>query len=105
MKEFKGTKGPWFALDNSVYWDVTNADGRAIGNTCSSQYVFGDGDRMGKETIANTNLIAAAPELLEALRSIIHGYEGREGFGMFDLVCHGDEIERANAAIAKALGE
>lgn len=58
-----------------------------------------------KKSESDLNLISAAPELLEALQSIIQGYENRSNSGMFDMLCHGDEIEKANAAIAKALGE
>ena len=47
----------------------------------------------------------AAPELLEALQELISGYEDREQSGMFDMLAHGDLIQKANAAINKALGE
>ncbi len=47
----------------------------------------------------------AAPELLEALKELISGYEDREKSGMFDMLVHGDLIEKANVAINKALGE
>lgn len=53
----------------------------------------------------NAKLIAAAPELLEALQELISGYEDREHLGMFDMLVHGDLIQKANAAINKALGE
>jgi hypothetical protein len=59
------------------------------------------------ESEANARLIAAAPELLEALRNILmHIGKGREN-GV-EWVCepiHCDEIKDARAAIAKATGE
>ncbi|UTC25998.1 hypothetical protein [Phage vB_KsaM-C1] len=44
-------------------------------------------------------------ELLEALQELISGYENHTECGMFDMVCHGDEIEKAVKAITKALGK
>lgn len=57
------------------------------------------------EMEANCNLIAAAPELLEALREIADDYADR-----FDMTCPGTNpgikyvVEQARAAIAKATG-
>lgn len=88
MKEFKGKPGPW-------HWEgkVLCNDARIVGG---DGWTFNDADK---------NLIAAAPELLEALKELISGYEDREKSGMFDMLVHGDLIEKANVAINKALGE
>ena len=91
MKEFKGTPGPW-------HWDE-----EGLGN--KNHIVFGKEYPAEMTSKANKDLIAAAPELLEALQNLISGYEDMAEVGMFDMLCHGDEIEAANAAINKALGE
>lgn len=92
MKEFKGTPGPW-SINHYYNWiESENADKVVIGG--SQGYRPDD-----------AQLIAAAPELLEALQELISGYEDREQSGMFDMLVHGDLIEKANAAINKALGE
>lgn len=88
MKKFKGRGGPWHYDDelSGVYSE-------------SCRFVCDVTDK------DNGILIAAAPELLEALQELISGYEDREQSGMFDMLVHGDLIEKANAAINKALGE
>lgn len=91
MKEFKGTPGPW-------HWDE-----EGLGN--KNHIVFGKEYPAEMTSKANKDLIAAAPELLEALQELISGYEDREHLGMFDMLVHGDLIQKANAAINKALGE
>lgn len=91
MKEFKGTPGPW-------HWDE-----EGLGN--KNHIVFGKEYPAEMTSKANKNLIAAAPELLEALKELISGYEDREQSGMFDMLVHGYLIEKANVAINKALGE
>lgn len=87
MKEFKGTPGPW-RWHGSV---LVNKDFIVGGDSKS----FSD---------SNKNLIAAAPDLLEALQwamNRIGGYTHRTNTnGDF---C--DAVDRARAAISKALGE
>lgn len=109
MKDFKGTPGPWrfdeqetlsggtvfyIAQDDNAKYTPNYSD---VSQTCS-----GELKHIQK---ANAQLIAAAPELLEALKELISGYEDREQSGMFDMLVHGDLIEKANVAIKKALGE
>ncbi|EAX3299497.1 hypothetical protein JYN54_09680 [Salmonella enterica subsp. enterica serovar Muenchen] len=87
--EQKHTPGPWYAVQNNSFIDITTAlgryDGKVIADTCSSGYSFDNGDCInGETTVANAKLIAAAPELLEAcLRARNHlfaaGYEPEEG--------------------------
>lgn len=80
--EFKGTPGPW-------HWE-----GQVLGN--DEIIVGGDSWRFSE---ANKALIAAAPELLEALQSIMELQT--RGF-----VVLGDKhTNMARAAINKALGE
>lgn len=111
MSEFKGTPGPWYgtvdghfnnkknswSLDDysaasSEYAPVTLDDGTVVAFAVASDTeVFWD-DRVS----ANANLIAAAPELLEALQDALHAHDK-----------HGEhsEWDFARAAIAKALGQ
>jgi hypothetical protein len=56
-------------------------------------------------TEANARLIAAAPELLEALKSIICSVGHDDGDGWYTVSLHEDEVQAARAAIAKATGE
>ncbi|WP_262264183.1 hypothetical protein [Pantoea dispersa] len=94
MEGFKGTPGKW-VVDGD--YDVTTEDGTVISWT--SLGVF-EPDEM----IANSKLIAAAPELLEALQwamTKIGPYTQRTSSNQ----AHCDQIDKANAAIAKALGQ
>ena len=91
------TRAPWFA-------------GRALrgGQEC----IIGDGDSvvcfMPDRTIGCTFvrddalLIAAAPKLLEALRSIVASLAEHDDEGMIE---HAEQMIAARAAIAAATGE
>ena len=104
MKEFKGTPGPWVAsITYRSIGPVGRDDDQSYGMIFPVAWVEFDGDQACQQ--ANAHLIAAAPELLEALKELISGYEDREQSGMFDMLVHGDLIKKANAAINKALGE
>lgn len=104
MKKFKGTPGPWIADKTSrAVGQVSRDDDQSYGILIPVAWVEFDLD-VGIQA-SNQRLIAAAPELLEALKELISGYEDREQSGMFDMLVHGDLIKKANAAINKALGE
>lgn len=104
MEEFKGTPGPWIADKTSrAVGPVSHDDDQSYGILIPVAWVEFDQD-VGIQA-SNQRLIAAAPELLEALKEIISGYEDREKSGMFDMLAHGDLIQKANAATNKALGE
>lgn len=77
MKEFKGTPGPWS-------WD-----GAVL---CNKDFIVGGGGHSFHNK-ANKDLIASAPELLEALLDL----EAR--------ACVYVNTSKAKDAIAKALGE
>ncbi|EOI3465037.1 hypothetical protein ACMSW1_002514 [Cronobacter dublinensis] len=115
--KFKGTPGPWKAVqqyDDEI--SVVDADGFKV-VTAERIAILMDWDKKGfehwadeggsrnlygQEQFANAYLIAAAPELLEALQlSVKAMQEGRlvsypEWYGT---------INKARAAIAKAIGE
>lgn len=79
MNEFKGTPGPWEAVDEVVYF------GRDGGISLHE----------APAPVDNARLIAAAPELFEALRACLP-FADEEGF------VNGVNIK---AALLKALGE
>lgn len=91
------TPGPWVHVENDDEYDVKHG----IGSDRTVATVRTGGDMQRVE--ANARLIAAAPELLEALKelvrvAVINSGRGRdeEGFAAF---------RAARAAIAKAGGE
>ncbi len=69
MSEAKHTPGPWWVTDSGV------RDRRGyICHTLPAQRYTGQDERFERETAeraANKSLIAAAPELLEALRTVL----------------------------------
>lgn len=101
----KHTPGPWFSPDGKTI----KQDYRDIGVTefsgCIIAVVTG-GPKSGsyfiestEEVEANSSLIAAAPDLLEALQNMADSYEKYK----IDAFLEG-ELESARAAIAKAKG-
>jgi len=84
------TPGPWRVARNGP-WVVE----------CPTQIpdVFGKVCDVGYKP--NASLIAAAPDLLEALRTIVSAMPKDGGMVRFD----GDELAAARAAIAKAVGQ
>lgn len=96
MRETKHTPRPWEACDVGDYSDY---DGRCrviLGNDLRIAVVLGDHD----ESAANARLIAAAPDLLEALERCLNFIENTESEIGETLPCG----EYARAAIAKAKG-
>lgn len=99
MTQFKGTPGPWKCLREEVNNHYIRISSTKVGERFAVANVliplYDDvREREAKETRANAKLIAAAPELLEALQ----------------IICFFEDIssaqrEIAEAAIAKATGE
>lgn len=92
---FKGTPGPWEVFKNDGEDMVIQAGslergGGWIGYTCIAAEFQNEKD---------ATLIAAAPELLEALQELLFLYEHDEGCREIT------EYKRAKTAIAKALGQ
>lgn len=102
MKEFKGTKGEWLWEENSASNpnDSTYIEVRANGPQIAYLQSFtGYGDSHSREaTIANANLISAAPDLLQALQNMVESYQ-------YEASPDNPALLQARAAIAKALGE
>ena len=86
MKKFKGTPGPWVVRESSLSVSVVGQNG---------EVVFHESDKRIPGVMGDARIIAAAPELLDALMELADWY--REHTGL--------PPTAANAAIAKALGE
>jgi hypothetical protein len=97
----KHTPGPWFYTGKHNDCEV-----RYVGTNREDHYheevaTLYHGE--GEEQIANARLIAAAPELLEALKWYVENDDtniGMEGNEFWE-----EGLERGKAAIAKATGE
>lgn len=102
------TPGPWFADANGCIWrrdprELYENGGSVAGDRpLASAHVGWAGEGLtGYRMEANARLIAAAPELLAALRScasVCAGFTTHKQ-GLIDA------LEKANAAIKKATGE
>ncbi|EGT4354718.1 hypothetical protein ACM917_002316 [Cronobacter sakazakii] len=96
MKDFKGSAGPWSAHDD----EESMATSVVMNDFGDILCVVGTFMTSTEEDYANANLIAAAPDLLEALQEFVD---------LFPDVIDGDAImpalDKGYAAIAKAIGE
>ena len=61
------TPGPWYAIRNTSYWEVRDKN-RQVADTCATSCRKEPGDEERGE--ANARLIAAAPEMLSALKAV-----------------------------------
>ncbi len=94
MSEKKWTKGPWKLKESEVGSLIIWA-GKHFGDAVGYAYTTDISDR--RECEANAHLIAAAPELYDALEhAILRNHEFSEG-------CSG--CSRAKYALSKARGE
>lgn len=99
------TQGPWHqhTTEGKTYASVRGANGQIVADC---------GSRSDELAQANARLIAAAPELLAALRGTLQALEAhldeetkRHGLKCRDELCpcNSDEVKKARAAIAKAI--
>jgi len=98
MSDAKHTPGPWvILLDDDAIEIVGNADERSVpvADIMLDEHTSFAPQMI--EAVANANLIAAAPDLLEALENLLAVHEGQGGTKY-----HAGDIARA--AIAKAKG-
>lgn len=94
MEKFKGTPGPWEF--NKVSGKVSSEHVHCIVDLCNSSTPVHDLDLDDK----NGHLIAAAPDLLEALQRC------ESVLSVIPLeVCDVEDLLYARAAIARALGK
>lgn len=96
MSKFKGTPGPWSGKDVGI---CRQDDARL-----QLGFVTTSNENRRDECAANAHLIAAAPELLEALQDFMAESAGNtKSCGHdFECICR---FDKARAAIAKALGK
>jgi hypothetical protein len=94
MTETKWTPGPWTAYDFGADWWVANS-------TDDSGPMLRVGS-WHEQREANAHLIAAAPDLYEALCWAIQSWDehNKHGFNM-----QGDWVQDARAALSKARGD
>lgn len=95
MSEFKGTRGPWRVSEmRGDLIDIRHSDEGIGAISLNLAHVVARKTWL-KEAEANAKLIAAAPELLEALQEIMDS----------NYVLPKELVTLANAAIEKALGQ
>ncbi len=103
MEKFRGTPGPWeWWTSNSFLRLSSKATGKDGGVIDS--FKMSDGQTSLAVKVDDMHLIAAAPELLEALQDFMANASGEaESCGhSFECVCR---FDKARAAIAKSLGK
>ncbi|HEB4091801.1 TPA: hypothetical protein RZ058_002689 [Enterobacter cloacae] len=92
MKEFKGTPGKWKYTVRNVNEMMTTFHGVTIGDT----YI----EAATRNEREDALLIAAAPDLLEALQAMLSKAYKQNWNDQYP-----DEVSKAQAAISKALGD
>ena len=103
------TPGPWIAEFGEAYRVRAQGDGGQVAIMTNLKGQFGMlGRRSGDEVAANARLIAAAPELLEALRGMMDAYadlcdDVTPSYQTYER--RKARVDAARAAIAKATGE
>ncbi|CAB4122389.1 hypothetical protein UFOVP37_8 [uncultured Caudovirales phage] len=93
----KHTPGPW-AMPDSGQGRISKVGANGGWDGLIATADCGDYARSRSEGLANARLIAAAPELLEALKDMLDGHEDAcTGYGE-------GAADKARAAIARATG-
>jgi len=93
----KHTKGPWFITGNMTRYVEARIGGGLIQEVAAVGPTNADGG-YGEQQEANAHLIAAAPDLLEALESMCAEFRG------YDLPYGSAAYANAISAINKAKG-
>lgn len=109
MEGFKGTPGPWEIKPEEVDKPYIRVRGKMLGGRFKIANVVtpvhdGVHYKEADETRANANLIAAAPELLEALQKVKSVVDASEHWWMDSPDRGGIDMQAIDAVIAKALG-
>ncbi len=121
MKEFKGTPGPWSAVQHyedclivldSHGYEIITAESTAILNDYTNKIGvqhWSDDERgyielTPEQQEANAQLIAASPDLLAALQYLVEIYDN-DGSRLYTTETKQRALDKAKVAINKALGE
>ena len=100
MSTTKHSDGPWFVQDGSL--TVYNLSQINSGITCAiAATLNGNGDFKFSRMKANARLIAAAPDLLTALKGTVSALEGCANYLDFYRI---SQLQTARVIIAKAEG-
>ena len=93
---------PWkttHSYSHEYIHDIKDAQGEIIAQVC-------DLEKESNESTANARLMAAAPDLLEALRDLLSRAESElDQTATHDGLANCDALARCRAAIAKATGD
>lgn len=105
MQEFKGTRGPWFSDNTRAIGPISTEDDQSYGMVIPVGWVEFDPEI--EVQLANQQLMAAAPELLESLQELFAHYKELADSGDAGNWKLEDEPvgKKAMAAIGKALGK
>lgn len=99
------TPGPWFLLESDGVLQISDSEKHGNKAAIVHWAGFDAGDKTKKAKRANARLIAAAPDLLDALEAMLREFTGQN-------YCAPDEypvaklgaMRKAKEAIAKATG-
>lgn len=108
MKEFNGTPGKWsFSHNSASDASVACIEINSSESLHEIAYLQSTPSRIGgynqtsfDKTIANAHLIAAAPDLLNALQAMLNKTYKQNWNDHYP-----DEVSKAQSAISKALGD
>lgn len=95
MSEFKGTPGPWFGDNSRAIGPKSTEDDQSYGMVVPVGWVEFDPEI--EVQVANQNIMAAAPELLDALEMLVVFTTPTKR--------NAAALSKAYSAISKALGE
>lgn len=99
MEEFKGTPGPWF--EHREGFSTVYVEARLRQGVIQEVAACGPTEAGSDAQSANARLIAAAPELLQALQELVHA----DTHGIKNCSAQVYALEKAKSAINKALGK
>lgn len=106
MSEAKFTKGPWHCHRNTSFWEFGCEERGQLGDVCATAFTLEGRALDAEESMeANAHLIAAAPELYEALRMAAKDLNTAAHLLPYIGPTLLETVKQAHAALAKARGE
>ena len=116
MNDAKHTPGPWVIADNPYEVWTSKGPGYGLVAHCAPYCPPSLSSEQGREFAANARLIAAAPDLLEALRNLIEtarafggyhtsAYLNRDAYLHKSWEAMMESIARGRELVAKAEGK